>query len=191
MRQVTQIEFKVNMEEFEKKLQNEECLFIYPTDTIYGLGCDATNEKADAKLRKEKDRHKRPISVIAPSKEWIMMNCEVTDEAKKYLDKLPGPYTLILKLKNKQAISPLTNMDEETIGVRIPNNWFAKSVAAMGFPVVTTSANKMGEEFMTSLDNLAGDIKGYVDFIIYEGEKVGSPSTIINLATDSVEIKER
>ena len=74
-------------------------VFVYPTDTIYGIGCDATNSSSVLKVRNIKERNDLPFSVVAPSKDWIRDNCEVDAKAEQWLDKLPGPYTLILKLK--------------------------------------------------------------------------------------------
>ena len=60
----------------------------------------------------------------------------------------------------------------------MPDHWIIKGAELLNLPVVTTSANKVGEYFMTSLDNLSTQIKSKVDFIIYEGEKKGRPSQI-------------
>ena len=59
-----------NFSKFKEKVL-EGKVFVYPTDTIYGLGCDATNFKAVEKIRKLKEREENPFSVVAPSKEWI------------------------------------------------------------------------------------------------------------------------
>ena len=70
-------------------------IFVYPTDTIYGLGCNALDGASVNKIKKMKGRDKdKPISVIAPSIDWIRENCIVDFDLHKYL---PGPYTLILK----------------------------------------------------------------------------------------------
>ena len=157
--------FNENKEKILTKIK-EGNIFIYPTDTIYGIGCDARNFEAVKRIRELKNRDEKPFSVIAPSKEWIIDNCE-----EKNLDKLPGPYTLILKLKNKECVaSNVSGLD--TLGVRIPDHWFKVDI-----PIVTTSVNKSDKNNMTSLEDLDKDIK--VDFIIYEGEKKGKSSKII------------
>ena len=68
-------------------------VFIYPTDTIYGIGCNAQNPNSVKKIRLLKGRAASPFSVIAPSLNWVMENCIVTKEAGEWLEKFPGPYT--------------------------------------------------------------------------------------------------
>jgi len=169
----------------------EGALFIHPTDTIYGIGCDASNSDAVYRVREAKKRYTSPFSVIAPSISWINENCEVNKKAQEWLHKLPGPYTLILKLKNKDAIAANVNMDMETLGVRIPDHWFSKIVAELEVPIVTTSANVTQSEFMTSEENLDPKISSKIDFIIYEGEKHGKPSRLIDLTKKDIEVIER
>jgi L-threonylcarbamoyladenylate synthase len=190
MKVLTKDELDVNFEDIRTSL-GDGAVFIHPTDTIYGLGCDATNRKAVKKIRDIKDRHDSPFSVIAPSREWIMRNCHVGEKAKEWVEKLPGPYTLILKLKNKECVAANVNFDLDTIGVRIPDHWFSDEVTRIGRPVVTTSANKSGENFMTSLENLHPDIESRIEFIVYEDEKHGSPSTIVDLTGEEPIVKKR
>jgi len=162
---------------------NTGSIFIYPTDTIYGLGCDATNQEAVANIRDAKDRNSNPFSVIAPSKDWIRRNCEVDEE---YLNELPGPVTLILKLKNRSAIAENVNNGMDTLGVRIPEHWISDFVKDLDKPIITTSVNKQGENFITKLENTSSEIKSKVDFAINVGEIKGRPSKIINTLENKV-----
>lgn len=187
----------LNIDEFnihKKAILSElkKTLFVYPTDTIYGLGCNATDEKLVEKLRKIKNT-KHPFSVIVPSKEWIYKNCEVTQDAEEWIRKLPGPYTLILKLKNPKAVAQNVyhSNDVKTLGVRMPNNWFLTVVSQINIPIITTSANISGNDFMTKLEDLDPIIRNNVDYVFYEGEKKGNPSTIINLVGPEISIKKR
>jgi len=164
-------------------------VFIYPTDTIYGIGCNALKHESVKKIRELKERTQNPFSVIAPSKQWIFDNCQVSEQAMLWIEKLPGPYTLILKVK-ADAVAKEVNSNLSTLGIRIPKHWFSSFVTELNIPIVSTSANKTGNDFMTSLKNLNSDIKSRVEFIIYEGEKKGNPSKIIDL-TDKVKILER
>src|SRR3989339_1506308 len=74
-------------------------VFIHPTDTIYGIGCNAQLSNAVRKVRQLKARASNPFSVIAPSLEWIHENCIVTKDAEEWLEKIPGPQTFIFKIK--------------------------------------------------------------------------------------------
>jgi L-threonylcarbamoyladenylate synthase len=183
-------EFDINFDDIKMSIE-EGALFIHPTDTIYGIGCDATNNRAVRKVRDIKDRNDSPFSVIAPSKEWIMRHCEVNGKCREWIDKLPGPYTLILKLKNKNNIAANVNSGLDTLGVRIPDHWIKDAVKKIGRPIITTSANKSGEDFMTSLENLNPKIEEYMDFIIYENEKHGRPSILVDLTGKKPVIRKR
>lgn len=166
-------------------------IFIYPTDTIYGIGCDAFDSKAVKKLRALKQRGQVPFSVIAPSKNWIYQHCEVTDEIKQWIEeKLPGPYTLILK-KKTQPVSEEVNLNRDTIGVRIPNHWISGLVSRLGKPIVTTGVNISGTTFMTKIENLHPDLKPGIYFAILEGELKGHPSKIVHFDTGMAEVLKR
>jgi len=158
-------------------------VFIYPTDTIYGIGCVATNSAAVKRIRELKQRDTKPFSVIVPSIDWIRENCEISEHAKSWLQKLPGPYTLIFPLKNPAAVSHETNMGMKTLGIRIPDHWISSLVESIGKPIVTTSVNIVGKPPCTTKTEFE---QFNVDFIIYEGDKAGKPSTIVDTVTGKV-----
>ncbi|MFH1182271.1 MAG: L-threonylcarbamoyladenylate synthase [Candidatus Woesearchaeota archaeon] len=187
---VTKDEFMQRKSEFISKIE-AGVIFIHPTDTIYGIGCDATNAAAVKKVREAKQRKDNPFSVIVPSKKWIYDNCEFSEKAISWIEKLPGPYTLILRLKNKKTVAKEVNLGGDTLGIRIPNHWFNAFVKELGIPVVSTSANVAGEAYMTSLDDLDERIKPKISFTIYEKEKKGRPSTVVKLYDEKVEVVER
>ncbi|MBU0471972.1 MAG: threonylcarbamoyl-AMP synthase [Nanoarchaeota archaeon] len=166
-------------------------VFIYPTDTIYGIGCVADDEELVDRIRVLKKRFDMPFSVIAPSKDWIRENCVVSKNAEEWLDKLPGPYTLILKLKNPSVIAENVNLGVETLGVRIPDNWFSEVVASMNLPIITTSANVSGKDFMTSIEDLDPVVAHGVDVVVHDGFIKGKPSTLVFLDKNAVSLKER
>lgn len=189
METLTKSEVMIRREELLQRIAEGE-VFIHPTDTIYGIGCDATSEKAVKKVRRLKERQDTPFSIWVPSKEWVTENCVVTKEVEKWLGQLPGPYTLVVRLKNKSAIAKSVNPGNETIGIRWPNHWFHAFVERLGAPIITTSANRTGKMFMTSLEDLDNEIKKGVRFVVYEGEKRGKPSKIVNLVNGE-QVRER
>src|SRR5271157_1357136 len=146
-------------------------IFIYPTDTIYGIGCDAYNKKSVEKIREIKKRDQKPFSIIAPSIEWIKENCIVNIDLKKYL---PGAYTLILKKKEKDFLSYVSEV--ETIGIRIPDNSFTKEIQESNVPFVTTSVNFSGEKPANKIEEITKEIIEEVDFVFNGGELTGKPS---------------
>mgnify|MGYP001280574953 CR=1 FL=1 len=187
---ISKEEMRERTDEFYDKIRKGN-LFIYPTDTIYGIGCDASNEQAVNNLRTAKARPTTPFSVIVPSTDWIRENCHIPKHAEPWLDKLPGPYTLILKLKNQDGIAKNVNPGISSIGIRIPNHWISGVVRELNTPIITTSANKAGSEFMTSTENLDPKVASKVDFTIAEGEKEGNPSTLIDLTESETKVIER
>jgi L-threonylcarbamoyladenylate synthase len=157
-------------------------IFIYPTDTIYGIGCDATNEKSVEKIKEIKLRDKdKPLSVIAPSFSWILNNFIVDVDLKSYL---PGPYTLLLKKKDFNFLSHISANDR--IGIRIPKNDTCFEIQKSGKPFVTTSVNLSGEPFAKSVKEISQEIIKKVDRVIDAGELNGNQSTLI---IDGKEIK--
>ena len=189
MRVLSKEEFEKEKDKIRTSLIENNPVFIYPTDTIYGIGCNALNKEAVDKIRDIKQRKTNPFSVIAPSKEWIDENCVVNENAKDWIKRLPGPYTLILKTKN-QCVAENVAPQLDTLGIRILDHWFSNFVNEAGLPIISTSVNRSNEDFMTSLDDLDSEIKSRVDFIIYEDEKEARPSKIIDL-TDEEKVIER
>lgn len=189
MRVLSKDEFENQIDAIRTSLIENPTVFIYPTDTIYGIGCNALNKEAVDKIRDIKQRKTNPFSIIAPSKEWIDENFIINNNSKAWIKRLPGPYTLVLKSK-KQCVAENVAPGLDTLGIRIPDHWISNIIKKIDIPIVTTSVNKSGNDIMTSLDDLDTDIKSRIDFIVYEGEKKGKPSKIIDL-TDDVEVIER
>jgi L-threonylcarbamoyladenylate synthase len=176
MQVFTKSEVLDHKEKIISAIKNGE-IFIYPTDTIYGLGCDATNEKAVEKIREMKQRDQKPFSVIAPSKEWILENYSV--ESGK-LDILPGPYTVIVDRKNDGAVAENVFLNFSP-GIRIPDNWFTDIISEAGVPFVTTSVNISGSHHMEELSDIPKEFLGKIDYVVYDGPIVGKKSTRIDL----------
>ncbi len=179
MRVLTKSQFLRDKETWLNKIKIG-AIVMHPTDTVYGLGCDATNKAAVALLRSAKQQDERPFSVIAPSKQWVEENCAIPEFAREWLAKLPGPYTLVLPLKNMQSVAPNVHQNKSTLGIRIPAHWFSEVIAEFGKPLVTTSVNFTGQPFATSVWNVPFKLKEHLFFAIDDGEKKGPPSTIVD-----------
>ena len=167
-----------NINEYKQHIENG-AIFICPTDTIYGLCCDARNRDAIEHLRALKRRYK-PLAIIAPSKEWIHTHCNLSKHEDK-LDLLPGPYTLVYPYD--QSL-PATLAPGSAIGVRIPNHWIASFVETLGFPIVASSVNPAGMDPITTAADLERD--GYrqfseVAFFVDEGVLSRNASSVLDL----------
>jgi tRNA threonylcarbamoyl adenosine modification protein (Sua5/YciO/YrdC/YwlC family) len=193
MQVITRAEVRLRRGEIKEKILKGD-VFVHPTDTIYGLGCNALDSKAVKKLREMKERPDSPFSVIAPSRAWIEENCEITKEAKKWLDKLPGPYTFILKTKNSPVAKEVAP-GKDSLGVRMPMHWITPFVEWVGVPIISTSVNVTDEPYMVKIEDLDSDInigiKRKLTFVLYEGEKPGRPSKLVHLESDEVKVRER
>jgi L-threonylcarbamoyladenylate synthase len=171
---------KDNEQKIIRDIKNGK-IFIYPTDTIYGIGTNATNKISVGKIREIKERETKPFSVIAPNKSWIKENFYLNKKIENWLSKIPGPLTLFLDRKNIDCVSDEVNPTDDTLGVRIPKNWFSLIIKKAGVPFITTSVNKSGRSFMRSIEDLDEEIKDSVDYIIYEGKKSNKESVKIDL----------
>ncbi|MFH1270055.1 MAG: Sua5/YciO/YrdC/YwlC family protein [Nanoarchaeota archaeon] len=133
------------------------------------------------KIRELKKRDGKPFSVIAPSKEWVWENCVDDEKVEAWLSKLPGPYTFILELKNKNCVAGEVNCFGESLGVRIPDHFISKIVEKAGVAFVTTSVNVSGEKPVTEIDEIADEMRGKIDIAINQGELKGEPSKVVFL----------
>jgi len=155
-------------------------LIAYPTDTIYGIGCDALNSHAVKKIMHIKKREgQKPLSALFGNWEQARKYVHIDDFVLKNLKKLtPGPYTFLLELKTQ---IPVTS--DSVLGCRIPDNEFCKRVCTeFENPIVTTSANISGGKSPSSVAEMEPAILKSVDLIIDEGPTVFKEgSTIIDV----------
>ncbi|MBN1176016.1 Sua5/YciO/YrdC/YwlC family protein [Candidatus Woesearchaeota archaeon] len=168
----------------------KQTIFVYPTDSIYGIGCDATNYDIISKLRTIKHRDEKPFSIIAPSIDWVKehfvlneIELEIVNQFGNWID-VDGvlkPFTILLTPKDINFLPENLTFGLSKVGVRIPKHWISDIVSKIGFPIVTTSVNVSGKVHMTSTDDIDKDIDEKLDFIIDDGMLNGSPSTILTV----------
>ena len=159
-------------------------IIAYPTDTIYGFGCDSKNETAIKKINKLKNRS-GPISVIAPDRKtainWMSVKRNQKDEVRK---KLVNGNTVIVTAKPK-VCSNLIMGSGSTLGIRIPKHDFCKELSILfPNPITSTSANINGEDPHTSAKDISKEFEDRIDLIIDGGFISGSGSKIFLLNND-------
>lgn len=160
-------------------------LVIYPTDTVYGLGCDITNSRALEKLAKIKNvkLEKANFSFVCSSLSNISDYVKQIDTATfKILKRaLPGPYTFILPGNNDL---PKDFRKKKTVGIRVPDNRIAIQIVEMlGNPIVSTSIHDEDEviEYSTDPELIFEKWQNQVDLVIDGGYGENIASTIIDL----------
>tara|TARA_B100000029_G_scaffold283329_1_gene277194 strand:+ start:1287 stop:1865 length:579 start_codon:yes stop_codon:yes gene_type:complete len=173
--------------DFASDLINSGCIIIYPTDTLYGFGVDATNTNSIFQLNKLKGRC-LPLSIILDSIDRIEDYAILNEETKFILEKIfPGPYTALLKAKNNN-LSKLVQNGSSLIGIRIPNHYFPITIVKkINKPIITTSINKHGKETLDKIPNIKNN---FPNIDIFEDPKYlkSSGSTIINFSKSPNEI---
>jgi tRNA threonylcarbamoyl adenosine modification protein (Sua5/YciO/YrdC/YwlC family) len=178
---------EINKREVVKRIK-QGVLFIYPTDTVYGLGCNALKQGSVQLIKEIKYRDEKPFSIIAPNKQWIYKNLEVTN--KRFIQKLPGPYTYVLKIK-KRAVARNVNPKLDTLGIRMPDHPFTELVKKSGVPFITTSVNYPGKKPARNIKDIPKKILNKVDIILDDGFLHNYPSTIIDLTGEMPRIIKR
>lgn len=162
---------------------------LYPTDTVWGIGCDATNNEAVRKIYKLKKREESKSLIILVAS-IAMLKEYVEDIPFKVLEILEGtekPTTIIYN--NPKNLATNTIGKDNTIAIRIPKDDFCiQLMERFGKPIVSTSANISGEPTPKSFKEISEEIKQKVDFIIEDNrERVSiKSSTILKIEGDSI-----
>ena len=183
-----------NEKEIEKAVSvlRKGGIIIYPTDTVYGLGCDITNTKALEKIARIKGikLEKANFSFICKDLSNISNYVKQIDTATFKLLKraLPGAYTFILQGNNNL---PKVFKKKKTVGIRVPNNNIARAIVEkLGNPIVSTSIYDEDDviEYTTDPELIYEKWQSKVDLVIDGGYGDNIASTIVDLSKDEIEI---
>jgi len=182
MQQVKESDLRREVDEAVRVLR-EGGIILYPTDTVWGLGCDATNAEAvDRIYRLKRSENKKSMLVLCASADMVV----------RYVNRAPGiafevmematsPLTLILPGATGVAANLIP--DEGTLGIRVPDHEFCRRMLrALQRPVVPTSANISGEATPAGLQEVSREIIDGVDFVVnprFEGKPTRKASSII------------
>ena len=162
-------------------------VIVYPTDTLYGFGVDATSTKAIQRLNRLKGRV-QPLSIVLESVDHIHEFAEFKGDIKSEINKLfPGSYTVLLPSK-KSDLSPLVQNGSPSIGIRIPDHFFPiKLVKLLGKPIITTSINRHGTDPLNDITQVEIDFPN-VDIFKDSNYSPSKGSTIIDYSTSPPKI---
>lgn len=163
-------------------------MIIYPTDTLYGIGANATDANAVHAVNVAKRREDKPISVLVSDFTMMKKYCEVNAVSFELLQHLfPGPVTGIFR---KKYDFPAEITKTDTIAIRIPRHQFAVSlVRKLNFPITSTSANFSGGKSPVTVDEIPEELKLMAEVVVDGGRcHYGMESTIVDLTSSMPKI---
>lgn len=164
---------------------------IYPTDTVYGIGCDFSNTKAVQRVCQIKNTKPQSLSFICYDLSEIAqytkgLNTPIFKVMKKAL---PGPFTFILNASN--SVPKVLNAKKKTVGIRVPDNNIPREIVrSLGNPIITTSIHDEDEvlEYSTDPELIFEKYENLVDIIIDGGYGTNVASTVVDCSHDDFEV---
>jgi len=173
-----------NLKAASEVLQNGG-LLVYPTDSVYGLGCDLLNKNAVEKIYRIKGNDKRKLlSFICSDLKGISEYAYVSNAAYKVMRHLlPGPYTFILNATKQVPKILLEKL--KTVGIRVPDNAVCQGLLSeFGRPIISTSACMAGQDFLNDPDQIESTFEKLADLFLDSGPGGLEPSTVIDFTQD-------
>jgi tRNA threonylcarbamoyl adenosine modification protein (Sua5/YciO/YrdC/YwlC family) len=164
-------------------------VIIYPTDTIYGLGCDIFNKEAVERIYMIKnDTGTKLFSFLCADLKDISKYAKVSNFAYRSMKKLiPGPYTFVLPAAKE--VPKILWTKRKTVGIRVPDNTIARTLAAeLGNPIISTSATTRKGELLYDPLEIRTVFNNSVDLMLSMGALSGVPSSIVDLSGSEAEI---
>lgn len=165
---------------------------IYPTDTVYGIGCDLMNLRAIERIYRIKRREtSKPFSFICSDLTHISRYAKVTNWAYRTMRRLlPGPYTFILE--GSRLVPKILLTKRKTAGIRVPANEICLAlVRELGNPIISTSAATEEGEILNDASLLNDRFGRQVDAVIDGGPAPGEPSSVVSLIGDTPQVLRR
>lgn len=159
-------------------------IVIFPTETVYGIGANAFDEKAVKRVYDIKRRPlNKPISLLVNDMDMVNKVAEdITELEYKLMERFfPGPFTIILK--KRDIVPNIVTANSDTVGIRMPSGEIArKLVEYAGVPIATPSANISGKPSGTNLEEILKDFDGKVDcYVDGQESQLGIASTIVKV----------
>jgi len=177
-------------EEINKCIEilNQGGLILYPTDTIWGIGCDATNEVAVQKVYALKKREDSKALICLVGNDFMLEKHieQVPEVAYDIIDLSEKPVTIIYD--NPKGMAKNLIAEDNTVGIRIASDQFCRYlITRFKKPIVSTSANVSGETTPQHFNEISESILKGVDYTValHRDKKNGSPSSIIKLGNDA------
>ena len=159
---------------------------VYPTETVYGLGADATDPEAVGRVYEIKNRPRdKPLSVAFGDIDHATQYTEPTDRELAFMREfLPGPVTVIVD--RKLTLPDMLTDGDPRVGVRVPANEIALQLCRAAGPITATSANRSGEPSVRQPVDLPESVRQAVGAVIEAGETAGTESTVVDVSAGEI-----
>jgi tRNA threonylcarbamoyl adenosine modification protein (Sua5/YciO/YrdC/YwlC family) len=160
-------------------------IIVYPTDTVYGIGCDLFNKRGIEKIYEIKRRStKQPFSFICADLKDISSYAQVSDYAYRTMRRLlPGAYTFVLEAS--RLVPKILLTKRKTVGIRVPdNNICLALVKELGHPIISTSATTEEDEILSDPAEIENKYRHAVDIVIDGGILASQKSSVVSLVDD-------
>ena len=161
-----------------------------PTDTVYGLGCDPSNDEAVGRLFEVKNRQAKPVPLLCADSGVAETLVELNGVARKLAElHWPGALTIVAPIKKERNLSPLIDQGSGHLGVRVPDSEVCLAIAGrVGGAVTGTSANLSGRPSCRTAAQVVESLDGRIQLVIDGGELRGKESTVVRVSGDTVEV---
>ncbi len=166
-------------------------IVIYPTDTVYGLGCSIEDKNAVERIYLlKRQRTDKPFSFVCSDLKHISEYAHVSNSAFKIMKHLiPGPYTFVLPATKMKQLPKILVSKRKTVGIRVPESNVALAIVReLGHPVLSTSVPTANGDILNDPDTISREYKNTVDLIIDGGVLVSEPSTVLDLTGEEPRI---
>jgi len=187
-----QVEPETPQESLLKKvieILNGGGVIAYPTDTVYGIGCDLFNKEAIERIYGIKHiPRSKPLSFICKDLKDISQYAQVSNTAYKIMKRLlPGPYTFLLRASRQ--VPRMVVAHQRTVGIRVPDNEICiRLVEQLGRPIISTSASVQANEILSDPVEIDKKFGPLLDLVIDGGILISDPSSVIDLTEETPKV---
>jgi L-threonylcarbamoyladenylate synthase len=161
-------------------------LVVYPTETVYGLGADALDGDAVARVFETKGRSReKPVSLAVPTVEAAFEHTNPTEDEKRFMHEfLPGPVTVLVEAR--ETVPAVLTAGQPRVGVRVPDQPVARELLERAGPLTSTSANVSGQPSARRVETIDESVREACAAVLDDGECPGTESTVVDVSADTI-----
>lgn len=166
-------------------------IIVYPTDTVYGLGCSVESKNAIERIHLlKRQRKEKPFSFVCSDLKHVSEYAYVSNTAFKIMKRLiPGPYTFVLPAARMKHLPKILISKRKTVGIRVPDSLVvAALVQSLGHPILSTSVTDESGNLLNDPEQIHALFGHAVDIVLDGGPLHSEPSTVIDLTSDQPEV---